>query len=407
MTRKLGARLSIAFLVCVLAAVQLVAGCGTSTTGGIQVLIGYQGDVTGPAMSSLVPVYDGMMDYIRKAEADGLLGDIKIRVISYDTRSDYSRVPIGYTNLKSRGAQAIIFPSPADIDIIKNNLEEDGIPAFGTTSLETSRDYEWAFFTFETMEFQNMGVMQWITDTWDYSKGKPRIGAMGWSGLSVTVGMMNALDEYVPLNSDKVDWAGAQIAPMGSTSWAVEAGRLVDCDFIMMGTVGSGTASFIKEARQRGYEGAFIGSNAPIAGFWDLVVSNVDADELYDCYHIHHMPWCLDCSFATEWQTLIASHPQAYVDKESRQSSYATGPMLGRWIVDIVNRAAAKVGPENIDGRALQEAASTTNLDLTSTGWGNVWDLSDNQICCKTQMMFKWDIATKSWGSISDWFLVD
>lgn len=393
------------FLVAILMLVVPALSCGGGASSGAELIIGYQGDMTGPGMAAMQPLYDGMVDYFKKAEAEGALGDVRVKIITYDTRSDYSRVPIGYTTLVSRGAQAIFFPSPADIEISGSKFSEDGVPGFGTCALETTKNNPWAFFLYDTMEYGNKALLKWILDNWEEDR-KPVIGAMGWVGLSTTVGMMNGLNEYMEDHGDEMEWKGGHLASLGCTSWAIEAQRLLGCDYIFMGTVGSGSASFMKEARTRGYKGAFVGSYASLPGYWNLITANVGADELYECYHTHHMPWAKDSAFVSGWSELLSGRPQSYAETESQQGGYATGPALGRLLVDVIKRAADEVGAENIDGRALREAAAATNLDVTGEGWGSIWDLRSDQICSQNIMAYKWNMSTKSWDSVSDWFTV-
>ena len=400
---------AVIMLVLGLVVVVPVVGCAEGGDTGTQLVIGYQGDLTGPGGSAMMPIHSAMQDYLKTVEAEDPIPGLKLKIVSYDTRSDYSRVPLGYTWLKGQGAELILFPSPADIDIVSRKLEDDQIPGFGTTALEPQRDNQWAFFIFETMEVQNAACMQWIMDNWDYTEEgrNPKVGSMGWIGLSTTIGMQDGIDAFLEDNPGKFEWVGEEFAPLGTTAWAIETKALMDCDYIFIGTVGTGSASFIKEVRLRGYDKAIIGPTAPIPGYWGLIESVVAAPaELYDVYHLHNMPWCIDCSFADEWRGLMTENRSSdWVEGEIRQSGYATGPAWMTLLVEVIRNAVEEVGAENIDGSAIRDAAASINLDLTGDGWGNAWVLNDeNHICCNTYKVFEWDVDEDWWVGVSDWF---
>ena len=404
MSRRLFRMVALVLLGVFLAALPGLAGCAEEEAEVREIVIGYEGDWTGPAASGAAEYGSAFLDYFRTVEEENPIPGVKLKVITYDTRSDYSRVPIGYVWLKGQGMDVFFAPSPADLEINAPRLAEDKIPGFGTTSLESVRDHEWCFWMYDTFEAQTEAVLKWILDTWD-GEGKPKIGLAGWIGLSTTVGPERGLDLYRAAHPDDFEYAGAQKAPLGSVVWAVEVDRLMDCDYIFQGCVGAGIPSFIKEARLRGYEGKIVACN-PLAGFWNLARQAAPADLLYDVYHVHSMPWTTDYPFATEARELgLKYHSQDWVDNAMQQSSYTAGAIFGPFIAEIIRSAVEEVGAANVDSTAIRDAAESFELDLTAQGFGNVWRLSpDNHVCCTTYLMFEWDVEQEKWVAVTDWY---
>ena len=404
MSRRLVRTVALVLLGVFLATLPGLDGCAEEEAGIQEIVIGYEGDWTGPAASGAEEYGGAFLDYFRMIEEENPIPGVKLKVVTYDTRSDYSRIPIGYVWLKGQGMDVFYAPSPADVEINAARLAEDEIPAFGTTSLESVRNDEWCFWVFDTFEAQTEAVLKWILDTWE-GEEKPKIGLAGWIGLSTTAGPERGLDLYRAAHPDDFEYAGAQKAPLGSVVWAVEVDRLMDCDYIFQGCVGAGIPSFIKEARLRGYEGKIVACN-PLAGFWNLARQAAPADLLYDVYHVHSMPWTTDYPFATEARELgLKYHSQDWVDNAMQQSSYTAGAIFGPFIAEIIRNAVEEVGAENVDSAAIRDAAESFELDLTAKGFGNVWRLSpDNHVCCTTYMMFEWDVEQEKWVGITDWY---
>jgi len=300
--------------------------------------------------------------------------------------------------------QACFYPSPTDIEMLSDKHAEDQIVAFGTTCLESLRDREWTFFLTETQQHEAQTCMKWVMDTWNYDEGKPKIGLVGHSGALPTEAHLDGVTTFLEANPDKFDWVGSQASPMGTTAWAVEAMALMECDYIMPVTYGTSTGTFIKEIRARGYTGSLLATSLAFPGYWNIIRSIVPEDDLFGCYHSHWMPWVGDNAFATDWRAAITEYRAgAFADAEGQQASYGTGWAWGILLTDIIKRAVEEVGVDAVDGVAIRDAAMSTSLDLTASGWGNPWELSaDDNLCAATSEMHEWDVDEEVWVNISD-----
>jgi len=413
MTRRVAATVSLLLVgVLMLAVAPGLVGCGDNGGGGgeVEIIIGYEGDWTGPAAPGAAEYGGGFLDYIRWTNEEDPIPGVKLTVKSYDTRSDYSRVPIGYSWLKGQGMEVFVAPSPADMDINYSKLEQDHLAGFGTTSLLGIRNATWAFWLFETMEGQNEFLADWIaTRDWDYdTEGRnPRVAFVGWSGLISSEGSLDGVESYIEAHQDKFDWQGAYMSPIGNVSWSTEATKLVDCDYIVIGTIGAGSASLIKEFRQRGFAGGILSCSSPVTGWWNLITTSLDADLLYGQYTSQQMPWFSDNPFTQFCRTIaLKYHDQEWVDTAFKQSSYFTGPAWGMMVVSAIRTAAEAVGPENVDSEAIREAAESLDLDMTADGWGIPWNLGpDNHVACDTtEIILTWDLQAQKWVAVTDYY---
>jgi len=407
MFHSLARKLCLAVMVLVLAVVPALVGCGdeggTTTT---EILIGLETDLTGPAQSSIAPVYNGIEDYLKSANAEGAVPGAKIKIVTYDHRTDYSRIPVGYVWLKGKGVKAVMYPSPTDIQMLINQMTDDKLPALGTTILASWMNEAWAFGTANTMEVSSQRCMKWIMEEWDYTgTGRnPKIGFVGIQGSVPTEAHFAGFEAFVNAHADKFDYLGAKFVTSSTSAFAQEVDALRSCDWIFVYFYQTTLTSFVKEARARGYTGNIMSTSASMPGYWNLVRSAVPASELYGCYHVHHMPWCEDVPFATKWRSYMTEYRDAgYVEVEGQSPSYATGIFWAEWLVDVVKRAAENVGAENVDGQAIRDAAETTNMEKVSEGWAADWVLSPtNHVLNPADKMYVWDVDQVKWIRVSE-----
>jgi len=405
LTRVMALLLSSALL----ATLSGLAGCAEKNSMGSEAVIGFLGDLTGPSSEAIRVVYDGFTDHLRAAEQVNALPGLKLKVINYDRRGDYGRIPAGYIWLKGKGARVVLCPAGMDVEMLAHQLEQDEIPAVSTSALESIRAHEWAFFQLETLESQHAALLKWIVDTWDYAgKGRsPRVGAVGFGGIPTCTQSVAGMEQFVTANPGKIEWIGAKYAPVGTSAWAIEVKALIDCDYFIPAVFGAAGGTIVREARLRGYTGAFVTTSMTFPGYWALVRSIAAPSDLYGIYHEHQIPWCDESSFATDWKAAVAKYrPGAYAEKESQLSGYSSGWAWGIWMIDAIRRAVEKVGAENLDGSAIRDALVATDLDMTSQGWGGAWKIGAGHILIHTAKTYQWNLEKEKWVAVSDWFPV-
>ena len=402
--RKVTKLVALVFLGVLLATLPGLVGCAEEEEAAEkEIVFGYLWDLTGRASSAVVPMYDMMMDYLRMAEEEDTL-PVKIKVTTYDTKSDPARVVPGYVWLKGQGA-TMISAAPHDTELLRSRFEEDGIPFCNTSNMLSTLDSEWMVSVFGPVDSQIEVLMQWIMDTWEDYPTKPKIGFVGLGGIPFYEAQRDMTQAICELYPEKLEWLRAEMPPPGTVAWAVEVGRLKDSDFIMCGMSGSFLASFIKEARTRGYENKFIGPLESFGGFWALVKGATPPEDLDGAISGSFMPWWDDeVAYMLELKEYMN---QQYSPSEVEEIMATTGPITG-WahgmiLVDAVGRAVDEVGAENVDALALLDALVETNM--TAEGWGNPWKLTEGVNCfAQTARVYEYNATEDKWNAISDWY---
>ena len=83
--------------------VPLSFSCGGGGKG-VTITVGEITDFTGPSAPACIPMHHALEDLVRYYNDEGLIPGAKLRLISYDTRTDASRYTLAYDWCKERGA---------------------------------------------------------------------------------------------------------------------------------------------------------------------------------------------------------------------------------------------------------------------------------------------------------------
>ena len=255
-------------------------------------------------------------------------------------------------------------------------------------------------------------MMEWIlTKYWNSSqKGRPpKVGFTGPTGFISTVVYGQALRDMLVARPGSFEFVEAN-HPMGTAAFAVEIGKLKDCDLVILNALGPSNPGFIKEARSRGYQGAIVGTGISILGYWDLIKASVSAELLAagDIYAIHTQGWWTDPGslWASLEPILREIHPNDW-------QTYRLGGNWGAgWVTtlifdDVVRRAVAAVGADKVDGAAIWDAV--LKIDMTLPGYPEsfkmrVGDTGWN-VLNRMFIMRQFKAAQDDWFAITDWFL--
>jgi len=382
-------------------------GCAKKEAESKEIVIGLLTDFTGPAGYAVSTALAGTFAYFRHFEEENLIPGVKVKLVTYDTRTDYSRVVPGYMWLSGKGADMLLVVAASDTALLKDRLAKDKIPALGYSSSPVLLGDPWVFTLQAPAGWQGEALVQWIMQKWDYQgKGRPpRVGVVG-STTETTSVYLDAIIPFMQANPGKFDWAGAERAPMTTSSWAGEISRLKNCDFIIVTTTGPATVSFVKEARARGYGGAFASGVEGLAAFWDLIRMAIPADQLHSCYHAAFQPyWEEDVPLINELKPALQKYYPDKVEELMKGNPPVTGWMTGIFFAEAIAKALAKVGAENVDGTALRDAMAET--DMTIEGFGHPLRFTgEENFLYRAQRIFEWSVADAKWLHITDWLLV-
>ncbi|MCX6000305.1 MAG: ABC transporter substrate-binding protein [Chloroflexi bacterium] len=393
-----------------LAALPGLGGCGGGTPGKSAVTLGFLGDFTGPGSAAVSQVFYGLQDYLKMVEENNLVPEGKIKLISYDTRTDSGRVLPGYVWLQGQGAQVVATVSSPDREAIVGKCEQDEVPAIGLQGSTKLMPNKWAFALLAPQEAQAEALMMWINNTWNYTGTgrRPRVAQVG-AVFATTEYWSKGLESYAAANTDKFDWVGTIRSPLGQTTWAAESAKVMNCDYVILTIIGPSVPSFLKESRDRGYTGAFLSGIEAFPGFWELVATSVSPSYLYSCYFTHMMPWWNETGeFVDTMKQYMTEHRTAsQVQSLMYGTGYISGWATAVYAVDAIKRAMEAAGTGvTTDGDTLRDAFAAMNLSVPQ--WGNTWVVTPNNGCLARQAkVFKYDNVKLDWfvDIKGDWFL--
>jgi len=402
MSQRLIKTVALALLGVLLVTLPGLGGCAKEEEEKVpEIVIGILTDSTGPAAYACTQTVDSFQDYFRMVEEEDLIPGVSISFASYDMRTDYSRVPPGYVWLKTKGAMLVAIIHPSSMDILASAAAEDQIPLAGTTAVALYQN-EWAFTMYATNAVQIEAILMWIADTWQ-GEELPKVGHVGYSGYTTTAGYDAGIDAFLEANPGEIDFVGTQAPPTGTSTWASEVGKLKDCDFIIMTCMGPGVPSFIREARARGYTGAFVSGIEAIPGFMKSIKAAVSSDQLYSLYAVGYWPWWgQDVPYLNDLEEAIQKYHPDDFEVLTKESGPITGWGWGLYVADAIRRAVEEVGAENVDGAAIRDALAETNIDIE--GFGNIWSFTENRhVLCLAQRASEYDAEEDDWTAVSDW----
>lgn len=407
MDRKLTKVVAMALLGLLLVTMPGLAGCSRAEASTREIIVGFLDDLTGAGSFAIKQGYQGMQDYFRMIEEEDPIPGAKIKLINYDTRLDYGRVPAGYVWLKGQGTQLFIIATSSTQEIVAANFEEDKIPSFGLQSSPALLGKDWVFDFAPAWTWEADCIMQYIWDTWEHDEmsGVPivgHIGVKGWVGPTL---VMERLEELHALYPDKFELRD-ELAPWGAMTWVSEVSRLMDCDFIIPTVYGPQMVSFLKEARERGYEGQFVSTSAVMIAFWDLVRASIPLEDVDGTLSLSAWPyWTDDVPFLDQCRERLLTYRPDEAEFHLRQTGWMTGQAIAMIVADAIRTAVEEVGADNVDGPALRDGLAKVNI--TVEGWGShPWQFTeDRNVLLPELRMYEYRAAEDSWFAVTDWYL--
>jgi len=393
-------------LAILLAALPGLVGCAKEKEEVQEIVYGFLWDFTGRAALGVKQFYDGMMDYLRMTEEEEPISGVKITVTTYDTKSETGRVPIGYKWLKGHGA-VFMSAAPQDTELLRSQFEADEIPFFCGSEIASLLDSKWSFFLFPPVKCQVEVLMHWIMDTWDYGKGKPKIGLVSLSGVPFYEEQRDTAEALYEAYPEGFESFKAEMSPVGTMTWATEIRRLMDSDFIIATMSGPPLAAFTKEARDRGYENRLIAPFESYWSYWSLIKGAVPPQALDGIVTSSYQPlWDDPVPFISQLKEYVLTYRPGDAEALFETSGQITGWATGVVLVDVVRRAVEEAGAEKIDGRVLRDALTETDIDMTAEGFGNIWkvNLAEDINCfVQTIKLYQYGAAEDEWVAVSDW----
>lgn len=368
-------RIVVSCLMILIIVAALGLSCGKGGGEGKRtIVIGHLSDMTGPASAALIPINYALEDLVRYYNEQGLIPGVELKVVTYDGRYDPSRDIPGYEWVKGKGAVAITTGLPPIGVTLKPFAKRDKIPIFPLTTSTPQLDPPgWVFCMNATGGALIDTLLEWIPgNDPDYPTGRPaKIGSVGWDE-AYAQDLRNAIKDYAQAHSDKYDWVGGYLAPVGVTSWSGEMEKVKDCDYLFPPSTGTGTTTFMRDFRDRGYRAKYIGTDAQ-AAYRGLIEDTCSWDDIDGTLLSFPTRWYNDTNpvislakqFLTEWHA-----------GQGEKIIHAGGGYIGSFqqnygMLQILAKAINDVGVENFNGQVLYDTA--TNFSVKWEGyeeWG-------------------------------------
>lgn len=388
--------------------VTLLLGCGGGGGGGgkVTITIGYITDFTGPAAGMVGTLNYVIEDVVRYFNEENLIPGAKIRLVTYDGRSDPARDIPGYDWCRERGARVVITLVGATGEILKPFAEKDKVPlaALGG-SMPLIEPPGWAFWFSMPSGYEMKTLLKWISEEhWDYAEDIPKVGMAAWNEPT-TQDILTGLKKYCQDHPDKFEWVGSFLEPLGTMDWGGEVEKLKDCDFIEGPIVPAPLATLVRSFQDRGYHATFIGGSATptFVGF------------LVDMFGWKPLDGWLTTSIGGWWsegsamvnlaKELLYKYRQGEAEGIIHQGmGYVGGFHNAYAILEVLKKAVEEVGAKNFDGQAFYDAALKYK-----TAWEGYpqWGFSETKrYLIGDVQVFEWSAKAKDLIRVSDWLPV-
>jgi hypothetical protein len=393
-------KIAIASLLVLVLLVPLSWGCGRGGgKGAATITIGEITDFTGPSAPACIPMHQDMEDLVRYYNDEGLIPGAKLRLVSYDTRTDPARYALGYDWVKQKGAGLILAVVTGSAETIRPFAERDRIPIATVSYSEAAVEPPgWVFAFCAPFKPQVKTLLKWLSENnWDYTQGIPKLGHYDWEmpvGLEIEAG----IKEYCQAHPDKFDYVGSFIAPMGSMSAAGEVEKLKDCDYVF-GTMFEGSV-IMKGFSLKGYHTQFIADSGSF-GFYKFMVQSVGWENLDGYITTMVAPFWDEENAAVAFIKEVIGRYHPGKSPEDMGGAYHGAFFLLYSIFEIVRQAVEKVGADNFDGQAFCDAA--VKYSLQYEGFPQCYFTDTVRYLEHECAIYKWSAASEGLIRLTDW----
>ena len=396
----------------VLAALMLLsatglAGCGGGVEDENVLVIGFLEDLTGPAGFAVRQSYEGAQDYFRMVDDEDLIPGLKIKLIQYDTRLDYSRTLPGYVWLDGQGMDMLWMLTGTFVALVRDRVEQDGMPVVASQAEPTTLGSDWIFHMFPGQKSEAEAVSDVILDRWDSDEEDraPLIGVIsqaGYTGGQFTEQTLMDLRDEDPEAFD----LKSVFSPAGASSFAGEMADLRDCDYIVLGALyGPPLANFLKEARDREWQGTFIASMNNWQGFADLIASVMTPEELDGSIAVStYAIWTDDIPWISDARVLLEKYRPDRVDFNLERTGWLSGLSYAMVMTEAIKAAVAGVGVDNLDGPALQQSLADINVEVEGWGTGPWTFTEDLSILQKSFQTYEYSSSDEEFSPVGGWY---
>ena len=397
-------RKSILCLVALMLMIVPMWGCGTNEEpqDKVTIKIGSLMDLTGPTAMAYRTVLWAIQDIIQYVNEEDPISGVILESVVYDTKYDPSRSKPGYDWLRSQGCVCITGLTGVDHETLAPFSEVDRFPIFGfsmTEAIDTSPG--WTFSTDLRYGYGCCTALDWLSEDWDYSNGKPKVGAVGWN-VAVGVEIVGSSEQYCQDHADDFEWVYGALTPPGTLDWYSEIEKLKDCDFIMHGAAGSGSVTFAKQFAEKGYPGRQVFPKA--TGYLiGSLVDEVGAEAMDGTLFVTEAPMPVESYtwIETYKSLLYAKHADDADTQWNKYCTYLSVIPGAHLACEIIRQAVSDVGADKVDSESIYDAILDTQLDL---GSGLIYSYGEGKHSARDAFrIWEYDGDLLSWSQCSEW----
>ncbi|MFO8010502.1 MAG: ABC transporter substrate-binding protein [Dehalococcoidia bacterium] len=328
------------------------------------ITFGNLSDFTGPAASVMEPINMAVDDVVEYFNEQNLIPGVKLEVVTYDGQYDPANGIPGYEWLKERGADVILCDAATGPPLVPR-ATKDEVPVFMHNAPEDVLDPAgYVFATGVSPESLGYTMLGWIIENdWDHvTNGPAKIGAAGWDD-GVTQGIIDAMENYAQAHPDQFEFVGGFITSMANFDWSTEVEALKNCDYIF--PPGAIMFSFAEQYRSAGYTAKFLGGS-PQAAFMGMIYDAQMWDEIDGSLFFLETRWWTDeegSLLELTKQLLYENHADSAEKIKRTGNGYMVVAQI-YMILDLIKTAAEAVGPENLDSKAIYDAAQSWTMTV-------------------------------------------
>jgi hypothetical protein len=405
MEKKLTRILVLVCMAVLLTVSSVLTGCGGSSGGNHVVVIGFLGDQTGPSAAAFQSILTSLNDYLTVMEKENPIPGVTLKIATYDTRYEYARIPMGYEYLKEQGMALLLQYMGDQQPITLPNQKEDGVPSYAFAEKKGLENEPLVFCWEPEYYWEGRGTMDYIVSTWDAALGRPlKVGHLAMANYATDQQQNAGMAAVAAENPSKVILTTVQGDPT-QTSWASEVNGLRNCDFIVTSSVGPATPTFLNEVRARGFTGKIIGLTQSVLGYWSETKTAVPAKYLDGLLAIHfYLHWTDNSEYISQMKANVAKYFPDRAEQLEQGTVWLTQQVTAQILTDAVRRAAAEVGPANVDGAAIRDALEATAINMPGMG-ESISCHNGTHVMYRMYRMIKYDAAKDEWFAITDWAL--
>ena len=244
-----------------------LAACGGGAGGGEEaapIKVGAIFDLTGPTSDVGAPYAEGIKGYVAWLNENGGIDGHQIELISADYAYKVDQAEQLYSQFVGEGVVAFQGWGTGDTEALRSRIAADQIPfmsASYSANLVDPKEAPYNFVIGTTYSDQAIIAIKWAMDDWAAAgnEGKPKVALVHHDS---PFGQSPVEDAKAFAEANGVEFISMAM-PKGATDYVAELTRIQEfgANYIIIHTVSSPAAVFVKDAKAQGVDAKIINLN--------------------------------------------------------------------------------------------------------------------------------------------------